>query len=63
MAALRRAWGLFRSLLPGWWDLHVYGGIGAVSYGVWSIWPPAGYVVFGAMIGGLGLWFHARGSA
>lgn len=67
MRVLRRVWSRIRRFgsclkraLPGWWDLHVYGGIGLVSYAVGTVWLPGGLMVLGGSLAGLGIWFYRR---
>lgn len=53
--AARSAGRAARPLLPSFRDLHVYGGGALVSLGAHAAWPPAGAIVFGALLVGLGL--------
>lgn len=41
-------------------DLHVYGGAVVLSVGAWFAYPPAGPIVFGGFICGLGLLWRGR---
>jgi hypothetical protein len=42
------------AILPGLRDLHIYGGGGLVAAGAGMIYPPAGFIAFGALLVALG---------
>lgn len=44
-----------RPLLPGPWDLHVYGGAGLIVAGLWYVHPGVAMVVGGTFLLALGL--------
>lgn len=49
-----------RPFLPDLLDLHVYGGGFLVSVGVGLAWPPGGFIAFGVLLLGLGIWMKRR---
>lgn len=46
---------MVKALIPDLRDLLVFGGIGLLGYGAWTIYPPAGYISTGLLFFWLGV--------
>jgi hypothetical protein len=44
-----------KRMVPDLRDVLVFGGIGAVGYGAWLIYPPAGFITVGVLFFFLGI--------
>jgi hypothetical protein len=55
MKTLRRAAIWLRSMEHDGWDVLVIAGAASVSYGVWQVYGPAGYITAGILLAVIGI--------